>query len=204
MLLFGDFETTGLDPDQDPPLEFGLILVDDSLAVLDERQYTLRYPREVVEAMRRACTFDTHERTGLWSELLEVADGRVEARGKLSCEPLDFDDRLCAWGAQRFGGQQPELAGFGPHFDQRYLRRYAPRFLGLLSHRLRCVRTLAQEVKHKYPLDWGPKPWGDHRALGDCRAALEFLRWFRLHVMMPYGCRPVAGKGGLPGERGTL
>lgn len=199
MLLFGDFETTGLDPDADAPLEFGALLVTDALEIVDERQYLFKYPREVVAELRAAGTFPAHEDSGLWTELLEVADGRAEGAGKLICEPADFDGRLLAWGAHYFKGERPELAGFGPHFDQRYLRRYAPAFLGALSYRLRDVRTLANEVAHKYPTDWGPKPCGNHRALTDCRAALEYLRWFRLHVMMPYGCRPVTPKG----ERGA-
>jgi oligoribonuclease len=201
MLLFGDFETTGLDPDRDAPLEFGMILVQDDLALIDSRTYTMRYPRDEIEAMRRACTFEQHEKSGLWDELLAAADGAAEGLGRLICDPVDFDDRLCAVAARHFGGQQPELAGFGPHFDQRYLRRYAPRFLELLSHRLRDVRTLAQEVKSKYPTEWGPKAWGNHRAMADCTAALEYLRWFRLHVMMPYGCRPLAAK---PDGRGGV
>lgn len=190
MLIFADFETTGLDPDQDLPLEFALVVTDDDLEELGSRRYLFRYPRPVIEALRAACTFETHESNGLWRDSLAVADGAPEGAGRLIVEPLDFDERLCAVAKTLFAGAQPELAGFGPHFDQRYLRRYAPTFLGLLSYRLRDVRTLAQECRHRYPTDWGPKPYGNHRAMGDCRAALEYLEWFRRHVMMPYGCRP--------------
>lgn len=202
MLIFADFETTGLDPDSDPPLEFALIVTQDDLTPIGERRYLFRYPREVVESLRAVCTFDTHEKSGLWTDLLAVADGAPEGEGRLIVEPVDFNDRLCAVARVLFQGEQPELAGFGPHFDQRYLRRYAPTFLSLLSYRLRDVRTLAQEVRQKYPTEWGPKPYGNHRAMGDCRAALEFLRWFRLHVMMPYGCRPIGANPKKEGARG--
>jgi oligoribonuclease (3'-5' exoribonuclease) len=184
VLVFGDFETTGLDPDHDAPLEFGVIVCADNAELIHaRRRYLFRYPPEVVQAMRQACTFDTHEKTGLWDELLDP-DAQVSDETTV-INPADFDAELCTLSGT-FRGAKPELAGFGPHFDQRFLRRWAPDFLGLLSYRLRDVRTLAQECKDRYPTDWGPKPYGNHRALADCEAARAYLRWFRAHVMSPY------------------
>jgi len=184
MLAFGDFETAGIDPDKDLPLEFGLVVTTDDLEVLSEHRWIFLYPLAVVAALRSACTFEAHEKTGLWDEL-SIAGACSAVAGARVVALADFDEALCK--IADFGDEKPELAGFGPHFDQRFLRRYAPDFLDRLSYRLRDVRTLAQEVQLRYPTDWGPKPGGSHRALDDCHAAISYLRWFRSHVMTPYG-----------------
>lgn len=195
-LAFGDLETTGLDPDSDAPLEFGLITVEEAtLRVVDRRLYLFQYPIEQLTAMRQSCEFGAHETTGLWDELFAASAAPASvADNVIVMPPVEFDELLCAAAPGLFKGSHPELAGFGPHFDQRFLRRYAPDFLGMLHYRLRDVRTLAREVARKYPTDWGPKAYGNHRALSDCEAAIEYLKWYRQHVMIPYGCRPIESK----------
>ena len=185
-LIFGDFETAGLNPDVDPPFEFGCISVDHTLEVVDRRRYLFKYPEAFLDQIRLTA-WDGHERTGVWDDLYQAAraQGAIESLDVIVCDPGEFDGLLCAFAHSRFTAK-PHLAGFGPHFDLRYLRRYAPTFVErCISHQLRDVRTLANECRDRYN-DWGPKPFGNHRAINDCEAALAYLRWYRSHVMSPY------------------
>jgi oligoribonuclease (3'-5' exoribonuclease) len=186
MLLFGDFETTGLDPDKDPPLEFGLVLVNemDHCRVLYDCRYLFRYPQAEVEAMRAACTFEAHERNGLWQQLLQEEDRGF--RGGF-VESLEFDAALCKVAVEQFKGQKPWLAGFNADFDRRYLRRYAPAFeAAFLDYHTFDVSTVRKTSQIKYPTDWGPSKTERHRGLEDCYDAIKYWLWYHDHVMTPY------------------
>jgi oligoribonuclease (3'-5' exoribonuclease) len=190
MLVFTDFETTGLDPDNSLPLELGIVVTSDSLEQTKERRrYLFAYDRATLDTLRAGCGYEGHEKSGLWYELYNLEAAQTPASGELRVIPLtELDASLCAMADTLLfrSDAKPQMAGFGVHFDQRILRRWAPEYLQCLHYRLRDVRTLAEEVRTKYG-QWGPDAWGPHRALPDCDAAIRYLRWYRLHAMSPYG-----------------
>jgi oligoribonuclease (3'-5' exoribonuclease) len=187
-IFYGDFETTGLDPSQDFPLEWGMLV---TLGGLFERrgfEFLFKYPLEVLHDLKQHASpkvVEMHDGSGLWQDLFSVANGTYSGEAMVT-DLESFDSHLNVI-ADQCSLDGLELAGFGPHFDQRWLRAYAPRFCARLSYRLRDIRTLAREVQDHYETDWGPDAFGPHRALADCRAAHKYHQWFRRHVMSLYG-----------------
>lgn len=197
MLICGDFETTGFDPDKDAPLELGLVLVtDDFETVIADREILFRYEHAELKELKASCVDfvrDMHARNGLWAAL-EKGDG---------IDPVALDQDLYQWayGHSCNGhwptssmSMRPRLAGFNPGFDMRWLRRYAPSFVQDKIHYgpfdVSTLRTIAQA---KYPTNWGPSDPGRHRGVADCYAAIAYARWFRNNVMSPYN--PARGDG---------
>lgn len=193
MLVFTDLETTGLDPDRELPLELGIVVTTDVLKPVRRQRYLMQYERDDLDSMRRVCGYKGHEDTGLWWELYHLEEGTD--KDPADAVPLPGLDEALIQLADECGFLQqdrPQMAGFGVHFDQRFLRRWCPRYLQRIHYRLLDVRTLAEEVRRKYG-DWGPPASGPHRAMPDCDAAIDYLRWYRAHVMTPYG--PGKGSG---------
>lgn len=191
MLIFGDFETTGLDPDRDLPLELGLVLVNDALEEVSQHRIVFGYTPEEISEAQASCApvvREMHEKNGLWQDLL---DPEV-----LKTDPTDLDLRLYGWAHKHHVegnwptqpmARRPELAGFNPAFDLRWLRRYAPSFVqDKLHYRPFNVSTLRDVVRLKYGCERGPSGEPEHRGVADCLDALKYLRWFRVHVMSPY------------------
>jgi oligoribonuclease len=180
LILWADVETTGLDPSVHHLLEVATVLTDGKGAALDTRSWVLQYDGASVVAMiQRAAPIvvDMHAKSGLWQALVDPGVSRVTIK-TLQQELADV--------AALFAGERPSLGGFSPHFDARWLRRYVPHFFERLSHRVFDCSTLKQGVKDRYG-EWGPaKSDVAHRALPDTRDAIEYWRWYRAHVMIPY------------------
>jgi oligoribonuclease (3'-5' exoribonuclease) len=185
-LLFLDFETTGLDPTKHLPLEVGVFC--DSSGVQTEAHWLLAV--DVNEALAQADEFvqNMHAESGLWDDLLAPpADEPLIERAAL-------EGTLCAWWAQYAReaapkGRKPWIAGWNPAFDLGWLRVHAPSFAAVCDYHTFDLSTLKQTCRAVYPGEVGPTldARGRHRALSDCRSAVAYWRWYRSHVMSPYG-----------------
>lgn len=186
MFLWADFETSGLDPERDIPLELGLILTEDNLTIKAEQNLLLGWPQtRLIQAMTEcnSVVHQMHTDNGLWLELLS-------ARPKTPIE--DFESTLLTWA--QFGAEVPVIAGFNPGFDLRWLRVWAPKFAALLHYGVFDVSCFRRACTIKYGHAWGPSDrGGKHRGLSDLRDAIAYWRWFRSHIMSPYGKRDALG-----------
>ena len=182
---FIDIESSGLEPDKDLLLEVGVVVADlSSGEEIADFRFGLRYPGEVLDAVRDSCdpfVREMHDCSRLWLWLRNETD-------KVSPEGLD--EALCHI-AGIWLPDKPPLANFNAPFDRRWLALWAPRFVSTcLNHRCFDCSTLRETVAQVYPHGFGPQKQAEvHRAVPDARQALEYWRWYKAHVMSPYGRR---------------
>ena len=178
MILFCDVEASGLDPDNDTLLEVACVVTEDDYTVRAEISTVVRYSQEQIEHVVRTCdlrVFEMHSKNELWLDLYAGYGTLLH----------DLDDLLVQFAENAHAHRAP-VGGFSPQFDQRWLRRHAPRFLGRLSHRVHDVSTLRHVVRARYGA-WGPpRTEVAHRALADCHEAIAYAKWFRRHCLIPY------------------
>ena len=184
-LVWADIETTGLDPDLDHILEFGLVLTKlqdfakiHNFTPIAEHRQTLAMPTERMNDFVRAM----HTENGLLAEL----------HGKVSPDP-DRDYVFAEAQACKFlSDYAPEpnavfyLAGSSVHFDRSFLRRRMPLFVRKLSHRQVDVSSFKLLFNEQIPC---PKVKAAHRAIPDCYESMgELLHYLgRLDVRSNVG-----------------
>lgn len=174
LLLWLDFETTGLDPEGgDVPLEVAVILTTPDGQELGSYHSLISAPHlgERLELMDDRCCA-MHEASGLMVELL-----RSSAPSPEQVEAAIIT-RVGEWaeGPSRF-----ILAGSSIHFDRRFLRRYFPLLSAGLFYRELDVSAV------EMMLEWAgipvPSRLADeepaHRAMADVQYSLGLYRRMR-------------------------
>jgi oligoribonuclease len=83
--------------------------------------------------------------------------------------------------------QTVPLCGNSIGTDRRFLARYLPDVEAFLHYRSVDVSSVKELCRRWYPdvLAGAPGKEGEHRALGDIRASVEELRYYRDHVFVP-------------------
>ena len=176
--LVADFETSGLDPVEDAPLEFAMVVTDDQLNILAERSFLFRYTQTEIEEIYGEAherVVKMHEKNGLWEDLLASSGEHSVAPDALGREVGDFLDLL---EHEHVEVQKLQLAGFNPFFDRKWLEAFAPDVLERIHYRsydVSTLRTTAQDLAFPDP----PRGEVPHRSLGDCHAVIEYARWVR-------------------------
>lgn len=182
MKAFIDFETTGLDPQTDRPLEFALVLTDDALVIRYERTFLFRWSAEQVEQFYADCherVAEMHEKNGLWEDLLAGSETSIPIAA-FEATLHAMLDHCATLGPLR----STEIAGFNPFFDRKWLEVLAPTAVARLHYRSYDVSTLRTTVWDVYRArDEPPVP---HRSLGDCHSAIEYARRFRSDWLVPF------------------
>jgi len=163
MIVFVDLETTGLDRDHDTILQIGITLTDTNYSILAEKSWVIHCPHERLSQMNKWCQ-DTHTMTGLWAECVDAPF--------ISWEGID--DQIIQFIKKHGGAKGMMPAGFSVHFDRSFIRKYLPKFNGLLHHRhfdVSCVQWFLREFIYI------PKrPNAAHRSLQDNHAAIDVAR----------------------------
>jgi oligoribonuclease (3'-5' exoribonuclease) len=192
LVPFIDIESTGLNEHKDWLLEVGVVVVDmpsgEEIATFETGIY---YPTDMLDAQRVQCDSyvqGMHDRSGLWTALKQRENtiDRKELDGWLQkiAELWLPDPPL------------PSLSNFNAPFDWRWLHVYAPEFVSkCLHYRVFDLSTFRASVEMVYPKGFGPSAGkGLHRAVEDAREAVTYWKWYRQHVMTPYG-RDAQGPG---------
>jgi len=208
-LAFLDLETTGLINPR--ILEVGMILADDQLVPFAERSILVD-PREDTNTpivphwseLLEPEAFRMHTDNGLLAEIDERAPGDIEMA----------EEALLTWLDPFRPASEPRgtwpLVGFGVgRYDVPLLARWMPDLLGRFHYRTIDVRTLTEVTRRWADFGGAPNPTKKHRALPDCRDALDTLRWWRSRYMPDRsGAEPAAAHqtthaitfSGVPGQ----
>lgn len=174
-IVWGDLETTGLDPRHDRILAAGFLITDHMLNPIAEFE-EIASCSEYDLARMPTVVLDMHTRSGLLDKVrnsrLRLAD--VEANA------VDF---LRA----HMGDQLGFLAGSSIHFDREFLRAQMPGVYACLNYRQIDVSTLKVLAGMWLPDIAAPKLQRkpDHTPLADVRATLSEFAYWRAHMFKP-------------------
>lgn len=166
-----DLETSGLDKNKDVVLEIGALHVDmKMLNVLSRFQLVAGMSRIDLGAVSMVpYVYDMHTKNGLIEEIIN---------SPTRCSQHAMDHWLSAWfraiGARQ-GLRTIVLCGNSIHFDRGFIEERLPGSAEFLHHRM--VDTSAMRTVFK---QWYGEPVKEdmkHRALDDCFASLNTLRW---------------------------
>ena len=179
-LVILDYETSGLSPELDEPLELALIALE--YGTLRElgfystvlKTHTSGWQGRLDENVRQM-----HLQSGLLSEVLGPRSHlRFEAGGW----PTYAEAEAQAIGFMNFhGGQKSPLGGYNPEFDRGFMRKWMPRLERTFHYRsfdLNFPHLLREVVCGSGSTDATQKKDVAHRALDDCRHAATALRRF--------------------------
>jgi oligoribonuclease len=208
MLVWGDLETTGLDPNKGSILEIALVVTDDNFNLIAEPFVSLVKPLHLRgwEVMNDAVR-DMHTKSGLIEELYNIGSlfhGESASFSLLPGLPRlgEVERAAIEWlhsVAAREGGagsmpmasgellKETPLAGSSIHFDKGFLREHMDELEQLFSHRIFDVSVVNEWMKrfaseaHARRPGLGPdgKPIPEHRALPDILKSIETARYQR-------------------------
>lgn len=174
MLVWIDFETSGLKPPGACPLEAAVAITDDDLNVLDHHSWLItpldppsNWPAKVQEM---------HTKNGLIREL-QLFGGR--GIPEVEAGMCDFVKNMEAIGVP--------LAGSTVGFDRKFIEAFFPAFDQLLHYRSVDVSSIKELAKRWYPnkeLPTVPDEDKAHRSLPDVIASIDELRWYRENIFI--------------------
>jgi oligoribonuclease len=173
-LVWLDMEMTGLDPEQDVPIEVAIIVTTKELAELEVFESTIWQPDSKLELMSPYVR-NMHTVNGL---LERVRKSEVELQ-RVEKYMINVLMKWCA----PFEGV---LCGNSIHQDRRFLVKYFPAFDRLLSYRMVDVSSVKELVRRWYGQSaMFSKSKGEHTALSDIRESIDELRHYRANCMKP-------------------
>lgn len=176
-LIILDYETSGLDPQLDYPLELALIALEyGSLREVGFYTTVLNVPHSGWQDRLHESVRAMHTHSGL---LAEVLDGRSHTLHSAGGWPTYAEAEAEAIGFMNFhGGQRSPLGGYNPEFDRGFMRRWMPKLEGNFLHRNFDINFphILREIVCGTQMQ--KKADVKHRALDDCRHAAAALRSF--------------------------
>lgn len=189
--VFLDIETTGLDPERDLILELAILVTDSELNEVAAFETPITYPifrsddfRDVVPDKY---VLEMHKKSGLLKDVClkggNMKDAEVRAlrflNGLHEKRGSGFDGATVGIVTEEPARPLLTLAGFSVHFDRSFLKVHMPALERRFSHRHVDVSVLKELQKRWEPAPSEEKKEPAHRALADCREALEELRRHR-------------------------
>ena len=176
-LIFCDTETSGLDENREHILELALVAVElPTFEVVARASWVVAPPLwPTVKRNMHPKAAELHEKNRL---RLEV-DCTSLTLPKVELEACAF---VREWAPHTPAWHTP-LAGAGPDFDRRFLKKHAPKLAGCFHYRNYDVRSVTQLQEWVFGVPFEESP---HRALADCLKAVSDVRAF-------LGLGPIAG-----------
>jgi len=167
-LLWFDMEMTGLDADQDRPLEVACLVTGADFEILGKDHWVVGQTDEVLNGMNEWCQ-KHHGASGLSND--------VRAHGVPESQ---VDEALCEWvGAYWSKPSKPiVLAGNSIHQDRLFVNKYFPQFAKKLHYRMLDVSSykifFESHLKKRFEKN------SKHRAFNDVLDSLqEFLFYMK-------------------------
>ncbi len=167
MLLFLDFETTGLRPKKDAILEVACALMDNNNEVVETYESVI-----ITESYwKNNCdqvVWDMHTENGLWKAL--------ESATKTRDDVLDEMIELFMNWQEKYAVDCFTLAGNSIHFDRRFIKEQ----LGYLDTFLhyRMVDNSSTKIMFQRAGLPVPEPRTAHRAMADVMESIRYYKFF--------------------------
>lgn len=184
-----DIETTGLNANEEVPLEIGIKLIDKEGFVFAECAWlvyedTSRYEKLIYAAKDHKIVGPMHDNSGLWRDLQIVAEnGILEDYSRES-----VDEQICDWLTDkdvRFG-TLPMFGNSTGSLDRPFTLVHFPKFNEALSYRNVDISSVKELCKANNPTLFenlksiiGSKEDAPHRVLGDLDACITEYRAYR-------------------------
>lgn len=173
MLCWIDFETTGLDPNLDHPLEIAVVLTADRLEIMAKRSYLIKPPNTNYFTTMVPRVVEMHEKNNLIEDVMD--------RG-MPVETVQAD--LIKWCLQQAPEEilkQTPICGSSVLFDRRVAMRWMPVWEDLWSYRCIDCSTMKEVAKRWAPaIDaWKSPETKPHRAALDVLASIDEARHYR-------------------------
>ena len=165
-----DQETSGFHPLKDRVLEVGALHIDmKTLEVLGRFQTVAGCSQAKLDELDMdAFVLNMHTENGLFAEVVESA----------VCGSFEADMKLSRWFDEIGAGLRDIiLCGNSIHFDRGFMEVQLYQSFKFLSHRVVDTSSLLTCYKQWIGVD--KRHTSAHRAIADCEASLEVLRWAR-------------------------
>lgn len=177
MLVWVDIETTGLNLDKLYPLELGLCVTDDHLAILWEENLVLQMPTAPADFDGGSTVIKMHADSGLLNESMNSPWLYGDAVEWLNTAVANFES---VHGMEQ--GDIP-LAGSNVQFDRAVLRHWYPDFEKWFHYRNIDVSSIKELARLWHPDAYNTRPGKDeadkrHRVLDDIHASQDELRHY--------------------------
>jgi oligoribonuclease len=181
-----DLETTGLDAQDNIPLELGIKIIDKEGFIFNEASWLIWEPSpewsiEMGRGAAHPIVGPMHQASGLWDDLLEQ-------RGKTTLTRRALDLEVCEWLTEnnvRFG-TLPMMGNSIGSLDRPFALQHFPKFNTALSYRNVDISTVKELCKANNPTLFknlesiiGTKEDAKHRVLEDIDACIVEYQAYR-------------------------
>lgn len=169
--VFLDLETCGLDPNNDPILEVGIVVTFDNLVVTAQYQGVIAAPFFLRDAANPIVQ-TMHDNNGLWE------DCRVSAKS-----PVTIEQEAVRFVKEHTALGKTPMCGNTIGFDRSFLKAQMPALHDCFSHRNLDVSVLRELAERWYPAVFANRPQTPtHRAIPDCLGSIAQLVYYKQHM----------------------
>ena len=166
-LLWIDMEMTGLNVDNEVPIEIAAIVTDIDLKELETYHAIIKQPQEFLDRMDEWNT-EHHGESGLTAA---VATGLVPEAVEKSL--MQFVDR-------HFHGERAVIAGNSIGQDRIFINKYFPLLNAKLHYRMLDVTSWKIMMNARFKLKFEKR--NSHRAIDDIRESINEMAFYLAHV----------------------
>ena len=177
LILWGDLETTGLDPLHDVVLEVGLRVTDRHGEELHRVTELVWTPDWRSRLMRNEDVFGMHERSGLIHELEDLTG---DSRRRIHHLREMVAERLAEWVAEKVGDAKLPLAGNSVTLDRMFMLFHMEKLYNSMHYRIFDMSSTREQLRLVNPELFAklpPEPKA-HRPQGDIDSSIKLWTFF--------------------------
>lgn len=182
LMVWGDVESTGLDPVTDIMLEVGFRITDSFGNELHRISSLVWTPDWRSRLMRNEYVFDMHQKSGLVHELEDLSS---DPQRTLRSREM-VSRRMAEWIAEKTRGHKLPLAGNSVFLDKFFFHFHMPEVRDALHYRVIDVSSTREQLRLCNPglfarLPEEPKA---HRPQGDIDSSIKLWRWLQREFLL--------------------
>ena len=175
LILWIDYETTGLVPEENHILEMAAYLTDRSLEIVDSLEHVYLFHNDELRLTFDPIVQDMHTDNGLWNA---CKSGR---------SAIGAEDRVIQM--LRDAGAGPReviLGGSTINFDRAWMEYWMPNLYNFLDYHNLDVSTIKECMKLWRPdiVGISPQSSGIHRAGPDIMESINLMKFYRDFVLL--------------------